>query len=98
MLQKKYIVLLKEGMHLRPAGILCTEAARYECKIQIKSSHREVSAKSLLGVVGAMIKHGDEIVITYDGCREEEVAEHMTEFLKEEGIAIPANESHATGE
>ncbi|MCD8120561.1 MAG: HPr family phosphocarrier protein [Lachnospiraceae bacterium] len=90
MVQRKYIVQLENGMHLRPAGVLCTEAARYDCKIRVRGSHKEVSAKSLLGVVGAMIKQGDEIVITYDGNREEEVAESMTGFLQEEGIAVPA--------
>lgn len=90
MVQKKYIVQLENGMHLRPAGVLCSEAARYDCKIRLRSSHKEVSAKSLLGVVGAMVKQGDEIILTYDGNREEEIAENMTKFLQEEGIAIPA--------
>lgn len=86
MVQKKYCILLKEGMHLRPAGEFCTEAAKYSCKITVKTARKEVSARSLLGVIGAMIQCGEEITLTFEGEDAEDVARSMTKYIVDRGI------------
>ena len=77
------------GLHLRPAGLFCKTAMQYNCKITIpkKSKYEDVTAnaKSVLSVLGACIKSGDEIEIICEGTDEEEALRGMT-GLVEDGI------------
>ncbi len=69
------IITIKEtnGLHLRPAKVLCQVAAEYKCKVSLKTDDTTVNAKSLLSVLGAGIKNGMEICIVCEG-EDEEVA------------------------
>lgn len=87
MVQKDFCILLPEGLHLRPAGIFCSEAAKYSCDIRLKSMHKEVNGKSLLGVIGAMVKCGDTITLKFSGENESDTAEAIKIFLEEHNIA-----------
>lgn len=60
------------GLHLRPAGILCNEAVKHECSIQFQFRNTTSNAKSVLSVLGACIKCGDELEFICDGKGEEE--------------------------
>ena len=48
------------GLHLRPAGILCKEAMQYKSLITFQYRGNTANAKSVLSVLGACIKSGDE--------------------------------------
>lgn len=61
------------GLHLRPAGNLCKEAMKYKSKITFEYSGNIANAKSVLSVLGACIKSGDEITLICEG-EDEEVA------------------------
>lgn len=52
------------GLHLRPAGILCKEALLYKSKISFKVRNVTANAKSVLSVLGACVKCGEEIEFT----------------------------------
>jgi len=52
------------GLHLRPTGMLCNEAIKYQSSIQI--------VKSVLSILGACVKCGDEIELICEGNDEEE--------------------------
>lgn len=60
------------GLHLRPAGLLCKSAMEYKSKITLKFGDYTANAKSVLGVLGACIKTGDEIELICDGEDEQE--------------------------
>ena len=47
------------GLHLRPAGILCNEAVKFDCSVQFQFRGTVSNAKSVLSVLGACIKSGD---------------------------------------
>ena len=89
MLSEKVIIKNPTGLHLRPAGIFCKTAMQFECKILIekKSRTKEVSAnaKSVLSVLGACIKNGDEVTIICDG-EDEEAALHAMVQIVEDGL------------
>ena len=87
MLSEKVIIKNPTGLHLRPAGLFCKTAMQFECKILIekKSRTKEVSAKSVLSVLGACIKNGDEVTIICDG-EDEEAALHMMVQIVEDGL------------
>lgn len=72
MVSKKVQIINATGLHLRPAGVLCDTAIRFKSEVKIKKGTVESNAKSLLGVLGARIKSGDEIEIICRGEDEEQ--------------------------
>ena len=75
------------GLHLRPAGLFCKTAMQLGCKIVIrkinKSEDVTANAKSVLSVLGACIKSGDEIEILCEGKDEEEALEEMVRIVED---------------
>ncbi len=66
------------GLHLRPAGILCKEALKFEnAKINFMFRGSSYNAKSVLSVLGACVKSGDEIEFVCEGAEEEAALEAM---------------------
>jgi len=73
MVSQKVTITNPTGLHLRPAGILCKTAMQYKCLITFHKDETTANAKSVLSVLGACIRCGDEIEFTCDG-EDEEVA------------------------
>lgn len=71
------------GLHLRPAGIFCNEAARYRSSITFDFKNSISNAKSVLSVLGACIKCGDEIEIICEGSDEEEALAAMLKAVED---------------
>ena len=76
------------GLHLRPAGKLCGKAMEFEgCTITFKYRTHQMTgtsvanAKSVLSILGAGVKCGDEIELICDGEQEELVLRSMVEFV-----------------
>lgn len=82
MISKKIKIQSKIGIHLRPAGVLCEAAANFKCKVSIQREDKTVNAKSLLNVLSACIKYGDEIELICDGEDEVSAMEKMTDVLE----------------
>ena len=59
------------GLHLRPAGLFCKTAMQFET----------ANAKSVLSVLGACVKSGDEIEIVCEGADEKQALEVMTQLV-----------------
>ena len=76
MVSQKVAIKNPTGLHLRPAGILCKTAMQYKSKITVHKElrHEEITAnaKSVLSVLGACIKSGDEIEFVCTGEDEED--------------------------
>lgn len=72
MISRKITIKNPTGLHLRPAGILCRTAMDYKCLITFQFKDTTANAKSVLSVLGACVKSGDEIELTCDGVDEEE--------------------------
>ena len=72
MVSQKVTIKNPTGLHLRPAGILCKEAMQYKSLITFNFRESTANAKSVLSVLGACVKCGDEIEINCDGEDEEE--------------------------
>ena len=71
MVSKKVTVKNASGLHLRPAGALCKEAIRYSSRVEFRHRSGTANAKSVLSVLGACVKCGDEIEIVCTGEDEE---------------------------
>lgn len=87
MVSEKVIIKNPTGLHLRPAGLFCKTAMQFECKITIEKKTRtgelSANAKSVLSVLGACIKSGDEITIVCDGEDEESALKEMVQIVKD---------------
>ena len=71
MVSQKVVIKNPTGLHLRPAGVLCNEAMRFSSKVTFKYGNDVANAKSVLSVLGACIKSGNEIELICDGEDEE---------------------------
>ena len=67
MVSQKITIKNPTGLHLRPAGILCKEAMQYKSLITFKFKENTANAKSVLSVLGAWVKCGDEIEVFCEG-------------------------------
>ncbi len=82
MTKQKVIVKNPTGLHLRPAGILCRTAMLYKSHITLSFGDVSANAKSVLSVLGAGVKTGDEIEITCEGVDEQEALEAMVKLFE----------------
>lgn len=82
MVSQKVTIINPTGLHLRPAGILCKEALRYQCSVRFQFGNQSANAKSVLSVLGACIHCGDEITLICDGPDEETALAEMTALIE----------------
>ena len=71
------------GLHLRPAGNLCREAMKFKSKVTFDYDGNIANAKSVLSVLGACIKSGDEITIICEGEDEKTALSDMVQLVKD---------------
>lgn len=71
MVSQKVTITNPTGLHLRPAGIFCNTAVKYDSRITFQFKNITSNAKSVLSVLGACIKMGDEIELICEGPDEE---------------------------
>jgi len=81
MVRKKVMITNPTGLHLRPAGLFCKTAMRFQSKITFESGTTTANAKSVLSVLGACIKRGDEIEIICEGEDEEQALNEMVSVV-----------------
>lgn len=67
MISQKVTVNNTTGLHLRPAGNLCKEAMKFKSLITFRFAGGTANAKSVLSVLGACVKCGDEIELICEG-------------------------------
>ncbi len=83
MVSQKVIIKNPTGLHLRPAGILCKEAMQFKSHITFRYRNNIANAKSVLSVLGACIKSGDEIEMICEGEDEEEALKVMIGVIED---------------
>ena len=79
MVSEKVVVRNLTGLHLRPAGILCNRAILFKSRIQFRIGNTVANAKSVLSVLGACVKCGDEVEFVCEG---EDEAEALATLVK----------------
>ncbi len=83
MVTQKIKITNPTGLHLRPAGNLCREAMKYKSRITFDYSGNTANAKSVLSVLGACIKCGDEITLICEGEDEEKAIKALVDFIRD---------------
>ena len=83
MVRQTVVIKNPTGLHLRPAGILCKEAMQFKALITFTFRGNTANAKSVLSVLGACVKSGDEIEIICDGSDENEALSTMVKIIED---------------
>lgn len=82
MVSQKVVIKNPTGLHLRPAGILCKEAMQFKSLITFQFRDTTANAKSVLSVLGACIKSGDEVEFFCNGEDEELALKTIIEAIE----------------
>ena len=94
--QHAYTCPLPTGIHARPASALEEAAQRYRSHVSLTNerSGQTANAKSVLGIVGLDVRHGDACRVTAEGPDEREAIEGLSRFLEHDfpgcDAALPA--------
>ena len=83
MVSQKITISNPTGLHLRPAGIFCNVAVKYDSRITFRFKNITSNAESVLSVLGACIKKGDEIELICEGPDEEAALAGMIKAINE---------------
>ena len=82
MVSQSVVITNPTGLHLRPAGILCKEAMQFKSLITFTFRGNTSNAKSVLSVLGACIRCGDEITFHCEGEDEEEALKTLVKAVE----------------
>lgn len=82
MVSQKVVINNPTGLHLRPAGVLCKTAMQFKSLITFTFENTTANAKSVLSVLGACVKSGDEIEIICEGVDEKKALAAMIEVVE----------------
>lgn len=83
MVSAKAVIKDASGLHLKPAAVFSEEALKFKSTVTFTCGDTTANAKSILSVLGACVKCGDEIEIVCNGPDEKEALAHMTSIVKE---------------
>lgn len=79
------------GLHARPAARFVQAASRFESRVTVEHSGREVDARSLIGLLSLALKPGSQIDLVAVGSDEEHaiaaLAEELAPYVREADTA-----------
>ena len=81
MVSKKMKVVNSQGFHMRPVTDLVKAMGKYDSDVKIIAKGNEINGKSLMAIVAACIKCGDEIEIQCEGSDEEAALNEATDMI-----------------
>jgi phosphocarrier protein HPr len=81
MIERTVTVVNKLGLHARAAAKLVTLAAKFKSDIRIKKDNREVSGKSIMGVMMLAAAKGSRITFRADGPDAEKALEALEALI-----------------
>lgn len=81
MVQETVKVTNVKGLHIKPAGEMSRIALTRPCRVYLKVREYDVNAKSVLGILSAQVKCGENITIVCDGEGEEETLREIIEAV-----------------
>ena len=78
-----YTVADPVGMHARPAGLLAKKASEFKSKITVIKEVKRADTRRLMMLMALGIKCGDTITVQVEGADEDEAAEKIEKYLRE---------------
>lgn len=81
MYSEKVTLVNPQGFHMRPASLLVAEVGKYDATVTIVRNGNAIPGNSLMGIMAAGIKCGEEIEIQADGPQENEAVRAVVDFI-----------------
>ncbi len=82
MVRESLVIKNKTGLHLRPAGMLVSEANKCESHVMLIRGEHRMNCKSLMSLLAFPICPGDEVTVECYGKDEEAALKKIVAFLK----------------
>jgi catabolite repression HPr-like protein len=83
MIEKKIVVNLEQGVHIRPAKQFVKIASAFNSEISIHKNGQRVNGKSILGIMALAINLGEEVTLVVDGVDEHEAISSLEKIFTE---------------
>ncbi len=80
-MERTVTIINRLGLHARAAAKLVTLAGRYHADIRVRGKNREVSGKSIMGVMMLAAAQDTEITLVAEGEDAAEAIEAMTQLV-----------------
>ena len=80
MVSKTVVIKNEQGLHMRPAGVLAKEAAKYKSNISLVFNGKKINAKSV--IIAGCMKCGSQIEVECDGADEQEACESIAALIE----------------
>lgn len=82
MISKTVVIKNEQGLHMRPAGVLAKEAAKYKSNISLVFNGKKINAKSVMNIIAGCMKCGSQIEVECDGADEQEACESIAALIE----------------
>lgn len=82
MVEKTLTIKNEAGLHMRPAGEFAKLATKCTSDVKILHKDKTINAKSVLNIMAAGIKFGEEITIQCDGASEADDLQVLVEAVE----------------
>lgn len=82
MVSEKFVIKNEMGMHMRPANIFVTAMTKYTSDIFIITNDKKVNGKSIMNIMAACIKCGNEITVECEGSDEKEMLAEAGQLIE----------------
>lgn len=81
--EKIVAIVNRLGLHARAAAKLVTLAAKYQADIKVAKDGKQVSGKSIMGVMMLAAGIGTDVEVECDGDREEEALKALVALIND---------------
>lgn len=83
MIKKEFTIASKEGLHARPASLLCQLASEYADRVDIEFNNIVNTAKSIMVVMSLGIAEKDVFSLIIDGPNETTILSNIQTMFQE---------------
>ncbi|MES1931970.1 phosphotransferase system, phosphocarrier protein HPr [Salinisphaera shabanensis T35B1] len=80
---RELAIINKLGLHARAASKFVTVASQYDADIRVSKDEREVSGKSIMGVMMLAAARGSRIEVTAEGNDAEAALDALDELVRD---------------
>jgi len=80
---REFAIVNKLGLHARAASKFVTVASQYDADIRVSRDSREVSGKSIMGVMMLAAARGSRIDVTAEGDDAEAALDALEELVRD---------------
>ena len=67
MVQKGFVIRIREGLHARPAAMFVKRANQFGCDVWVEKDDEQVNGKSIMGLMMLAAEFGSKITVTAEG-------------------------------